>query len=622
MKKFKELILVNTQLWKGIAIVTAIFSFIICFLIIANYFQINRIDPVNTELINTLVERLSQNPSDEALRAEIRELDLLVRKAYFTNQWQIRTGGYLLLIGVIIFVIAIQLINSAKKISPDVGEKDDNNLFLQKTARKWVSIGGIGFVILALVFAFLTHTKLGESFVEAAITENTITNEAVSEVVTDESVPEIISKESEEKSIHNGKKLKEQRAERKAKKAEVKHHQKPEHKKSSIVDYPTTEMKANFPSFRGPGGNGIAYQKNIPVNWNGTTGENILWKTTIPLPGYNSPVIWGNKVFLSGATAAKKEVYCIDRNTGTLLWTANADNITGSPPNSPDVTGDTGHSAPTVTTDGIKVFAIFSNGDIIAVDMNGNRIWTKNLGVPQNHYGYSSSLYIYEDKLIIQYDHRTASKVLALSVNSGDIVWSTDRKGKISWASPVIVKTINRVEILLLTDPFVASYDPDSGKELWRFDCLYGEIGPSVAYADGIVYATNEYASLVAIKMGEQPEKLWEQYDYLSDVPSPVATNKYLFLATSYGVVVCHDAKTGELLWEKEFNNGFYSSPILVENKIYLIDKEGITHIFKADKEFVSLGEPILGEKVVSTPAFTDGRVYIRGDKNLYCIGK
>ncbi len=615
MKKIKELLTTNTQLWKGIAIVAAIFSFIICFLIIANYFQINRLDPVNTELINTLVERLSQNPNDEALRLEIRELDLLVRKAYFTNQWQIRTGGYLLLIGVILFVISYQLINSAKKISPEVGEKDENNLFLQKTARKWVSIGGVSLVSIALVFAFLTHNRLGETFVEAAINENVVTDESSA----DEAATEEISSGSQVAETVQTEPVGTEASEPE----ETAPVEKPEQVAiSSIVKYPTAEMKANFPSFRGPGGNGIAFQKNIPTSWDGASGQNILWKSSIPLHGYNSPVVWGNKVFLSGANAALRQVYCFDKNTGELIWTANVDNVPGSPASAPEVTNDTGHSAPTVTTDGKSVFAIFSTGDVIALDMKGNRVWVKNLGVPQNHYGYSSSLYIYDDKLIIQYDHRSASKIIALSTQSGDEVWSTERKGKISWASPVIVQHNNRVEILLVTDPFVASYDAKTGEELWRLDCLYGEVGPSVAYADGIVFATNEYASLVAIKMGDQPEKIWEQYDYLSDVPSPVATDKYLFLATSYGVVVCHDAKTGTLLWEKEFDNGFYSSPIMVEDKIYLIDREGITHIFKVDKEFVSLGEAALGERVVSTPAFADGRIFIRADKNLYCIGK
>ncbi len=617
MKINKPLFKINTKMWNAVAIIAAVFSFIICFLIIANYFQINRLDPVNTKIINTLVERLSQNPNVKALKEEIRELDLLARKAYFTNQWQIRTGGYLLLIGVIVLVISVQLINSAKKIEPTISEKDDNNLFLQKTARKWISIGGIGLVVIAMFLAFITHAKLGEAFTDAATAENTMNEESS----TEEASSVFATSETSEESVTESVKIVPE--EQPAEKIEVVNTEKSvEPNKSAVVNYPSAEMKANFPSFRGPGGNGIAYHKNIPVSWDGTTDENILWKTALPLPGYNSPVIWGNKLFLSGATAAKKEVYCFDRNTGNLIWTAVVDNIPGSPATAPAVTNDTGHSAPTVTTDGKRVFAIFSTGDIIALDMNGKKVWAKNLGVPQNHYGYSSSLYVYEDKLIIQYDHRAASKVMALSVNSGDIVWSTDRKGKISWASPVIVKTTNRVEILLVTDPFVASYDPNTGKENWRFNCLYGEVGPSVAYADGIVYATNEYASLVAIKIGDQPEKIWEKFDYLSDVPSPVATDKYLFLATSYGVVVCHDAKTGDLLWEKEFCGGFYSSPILVEDKIYLIDKEGIMHIFKADKEYISLGDPVLGESVVSTPAFMDGRVYIRANKNLYCIGK
>ncbi|MDA3954508.1 MAG: PQQ-binding-like beta-propeller repeat protein [Bacteroidales bacterium] len=613
MKNDKQLFKVNIQLWNGIAITSAIFSFIICFLIIANFLQINRLDPINTEVINNLVERLSQNPNDEALKIEIREIDLLARKAYFTNQWQIRTGGYLLLIGVIIFVVAMQMINSAKNIVPEIGEKDDNNLYLQKTARKWISIGGAGLVVIALFFAFLTHNKLGETFTNAVIAEKTLIEEDIQEEANIiqyqnenpfEEPPEAATEEKSETTETNSQESVNDVV------------------KYSIADYPTAEMKANYPAFRGAGGNGVAYHKNIPVNWDGTSGENILWKSPVPLHGYNSPVIWGNKLFISGANATQKQVYCYDRNTGKLLWTANVDNIAGSPATAPAVTNDTGHSAPTVTTDGKKVFAIFSTGDIIALDMNGKRVWAKNLGVPQNHYGYSSSLYVYEDKLIVQYDHRTASKVMALSVNSGEVVWSTDRKGKISWASPIIVNTGNQVEILLVTDPFVASYNANTGKELWRFDCLYGEVGPSLAYANGIIFATNEYASLVALKLGEKPEKLWEQFDYLSDVPSPVATDKYLFLATSYGVVVCHDATTGEVFWEKEFDNGFYSSPILVEDKIYLLDIQGTMHIFKADKEYVSLGEPKLEEKAYSTPAFAIGRVYIRADKNLYCIGK
>jgi glucose dehydrogenase len=212
--------------------------------------------------------------------------------------------------------------------------------------------------------------------------------------------------------------------------------------------------------------------------------------------------------------------------------------------------------------------------------------------------------------------------VLALSSATGDEVWSTPRKVKISWSSPILVNTGSRSELMLIADPSVASYDPATGKQLWSIDCMSGEVGPSLAYADGVVFALNEYASLIAIKAGDTPEKLWEDSEYLSDVPSPVATEKYLFVVTSYGTVVCCDSKNGTKYWTKDFENGFYSSPIIAEGKIYLMDKQGVMRIFNADKTFISVGEAKLGEKSVCTPAFANGRIYIRGDKNLYCIGK
>jgi outer membrane protein assembly factor BamB len=381
-------------------------------------------------------------------------------------------------------------------------------------------------------------------------------------------------------------------------------------------------MKNNFPSFRGPGGNGIAYQKNTPVNWDGISGKNIRWKTAIPLPGYNSPVVWGDNVFLSGADGSKQKVFCIDKNSGKIRWTVEVNAIQGSPSKSPKVTENTGYSASTVTTDGDKVYAIFATGDIIALDMNGKKAWARNMGVPVNHYGYASSLMMVDNKLIVQYDQGNAANLYALSSQTGKTIWTTPRKVKISWASPVIVNTGSRIEILLIAEPFVASYDPATGKEYWKIDCTSGEVGPSVAYANGIVFALNEYAKLVAIQTGDQPKILWENNDYLSDVPSPVATDKYLFVVTSYGEVACYNPKTGDKYWNHDFGTGTYSSPILTGDKVYLMDKKGTMHIFKADKTFSMIGEPNIGEQTFCTPAFAEGKIFVRTGNNLYCIGK
>lgn len=618
-KKFE----VNVDLWRWIAIISGVFAFLVCFLLIANYIQINRLDPINTEAVNTLVVRLSENPSDEALRNEIRALDLLVRKAYFTNQWQVRTGGYMILISLALMLIAIQIIKSTKPIDPEVSEKrPESDQILKKLSRKWIAIGGSGIVIIALILAFLTHERLENTFYEAAVAA--AANET--EVTEDKSVTKVSTaakvdeKEDVEKKLEEKVELKAAEVKETTPEAKVE----PPLEKTEVATANFSEFiinaRKNFPSFRGAGGLGIAYQKNTPTDWDGATNKNILWKVNVNIEGYNSPIIWGDKLFLTGANATAKEVYCYNKNTGELLWTTTVDNIPGSAA-SPDVTEDTGHAAPTAATDGKHVFAIFSNGDLVALDMNGNRVWAKNLGLPQNHYGHSSSLIVHEDKLIVQYDHGKSAKVMALATETGAEIWSTSRKVRISWASPVVVQRGSQTEVILIADPSIAGYDVNTGTELWKIDCIYGEVGPSVAYADGIVYGLNEYASLVAISGGNEPQVLWEDYDYLSDVPSPLATNDLLFVVTSYGIVVCHNAKTGEKYWEKEFDSGFYASPILVDDKIYLIDRDGVMHIFKAQNTFELIGEPALGETVVSSPAFADGQIFIRSEGQLYCIG-
>lgn len=612
----------NLSFWKGIAIVAGTFSIVICMLVLVNYVQINRIDPVNTEVINQLVDRLNENPNDQQLKEQIREMDLLVRKAYFTNQWQIKTGGYLFLFGIIVTAIALQLFYAGKQKLPQVTEEEQENIILfREKARKWIVVGGFAMVGITLVIAFLTHKELGNQFSKAALEASTNLEQAgedkpiIEQKASLEAAPELV--QTEEPAVAEEVVSKQDSPEEKGEgeTTEVK-------LTTYKGTYPSKEMMSNFPGFRGAGGNGIAYQKNIPNEWDGVSGKNVLWKQPVPIHAFNSPVIWGDKLFLSGASKSSREIYCFNRNNGKLLWTAKADQITGSPAQSPDVTPDTGHAASTVTTDGKSVFAIFANGDLLSVDMTGKRVWAKNLGVPDNHYGHSSSLLVFEDKLIVQYDQKKGSKVMALSTSNGNELWSTSRKVKVSWASPVIVQNEGQVEILLAADPCVASYDIFTGKELWKLDCITGEVGPSVAYSNGIVFALNEYASLVAIKPGAKPEVLWEAYDYLSDVPSPLAYKDLLFVVTSYGAVVCYDAKSGTINWEKEFDSGFYASPILAEGKVYLLDRNGVMHIFKAEKEYVEIASSPLGEKTDASPAFADGRVYIRGEKNLYCIGK
>ena len=617
----------HQQLWKGIAWIAGGFSLLISILLIANYIQMNRYDPVSSQTIEKLVERLNQNPGDEQLREEIRTLDLLARKAFFTTQWQIRMGGYLLLIGTILLIIALQMLTSGVKNFPVLSQQSDQNLLnTQRLARRWVAVFSTILVLSALTFAFLSHRQLENKFKIreiATVNETTENNAAEKEISGDvqNSVENEKPDDNEAKIVsENGDKLTGKQAgivEEKT--GKIPENQTNSKEKESPLP-PVVDKGDVFTAFRGPGSNGITVQKNVPVDWDGKTGKNIRWKTKIPLPGFNSPIIWGNKVFLSGGNNTKREVYCFDANSGEIVWTGKVENVPGSPATAPSVPDYTGYAAPTMTTDGENVFAIFANGDIAAFSMEGKPVWSKNLGVPDNHYGYASSLQMFENTVIVQYDQRKSAKVLALSARTGETVWETSRDVKISWASPVIVDIGDHHELILAADPFVISYNPAIGKEIWRLKCLSGEVGPSVAYADGMVFALNEYASLVAIKIEDKPEKVWDDTEYLSDVPSPVATADYLFVATSYGMVACYDTKTGTKYWEQEFDNSIYSSPLISEEKVYLVDKTGITHIFKADKEFALISQPALGEKTTCTPAFANGRIYLRGENNLYCV--
>jgi outer membrane protein assembly factor BamB len=253
--------------------------------------------------------------------------------------------------------------------------------------------------------------------------------------------------------------------------------------------------------------------------------------------------------------------------------------------------------------------------------MNGKRLWAKNLGLPDNHYGHSSSLIIFKDKLLVQYDTNKSGKLLAFETQTGVTVWETLRNTKISWSSPILVNTGNRMELILTTNPNVNSYNPETGKELWHMECLSGEVGPSAGYADGMVFAANEYAKLVAVKTGDAPQIVWEADEFLPEVSSPLAVNGLLYIATSYGVFACYDAKTGEKLWSQEYGDSFYASPIYADGKVYITDMSGKTHIVKATREYELVGTPELGEKSVCSPVFMDGRVYLRGMDHLYCIG-
>ncbi len=603
------------KLARQVAIIAGGFALLLAVLLIANFIQTKLNNPIENKTIPALVKRLNENPSDESLKAEIRAFDLMARKAYFTSQWQLRTGAYLMFLGLIISILAVRYILAAKSKLNEIDPANEAKGLDKLVAQKWVIYAGSGLVVVAVVSGFLASNSLNEYNVDenglaskeqpAAQSSNTPNTEQAP-------VPtEQVTQEAPVSATESATTTTAQPAATEA----------PTEAKPTAL--PTTaQLKANYPFFRGPFGDGVAFQKNTPTDWNGSAGKNIVWKVKVPKSGFSSPIIWGDKLFVTGADAQARMVYCYDKNSGKLLWEAAADNIQGSPSGMPKVTADTGLAAPTMATDGNAVFAIFATGDVLALDMSGKRLWARNIGVPDNHYGHGSSLIVYKDKLLIQIDTNRAGKLLALDTQTGNTAWETLRNSKISWSSPILVNTGSRTELILTTNPNVNGYDPQTGKELWNIACLSGEVGPSAGYADGMVFAANEYAKLVGIKFnGGTPEIAWEADEFLPEVSSPLAVNGMLYVATSYGVLACYDAKSGEKLWSQEYGGSFYASPVYADGKVYITDMTGKTYIVKATRDYQLVGTPEIGEKAVCSPIFQDGKVYLRGMSNLYCIG-
>jgi outer membrane protein assembly factor BamB len=351
------------------------------------------------------------------------------------------------------------------------------------------------------------------------------------------------------------------------------------------------------------------------------------------LPGNSSPVVWGDRIFLTGADEQTREVFCFDARSGELLWRQAVPGTPESTATVPKVMEATGYAAPTPATDGRRVYAIFANGDLGAFDFEGRLRWSRSLGIPKNAYGHASSLAMFQDLLIVQFDQgireEKRSRLLALRGATGETVWETVREVPNSWATPIVIQVDGQPQIITSADPWVLANSPADGSEIWRADCLRGDVGPSPVFAGGMVFTANEFPGLAAIRAdgtGDVTEThvAWEADLGAPDTASPLATEKFVFLLASYGILTCYDAREGgDPLWEQEFDASFVSSPTLIGNLMFLFGEDGKVYIVEptADECRV-VAENDLGEECVTSPAVVDGRIFIRGKEHLIGIGQ
>lgn len=596
-------------IFRNIAILSAIFIVTLSIMLVTNYFQIKDVTPLQTEVVESLKQLNDSGVDVPGLQDQIRQLDLLARKAYFVRMDHLEAGLYILLGMFLVFILSLRYYFKDLKEIPAMEIDPVDDWLIKTNARRYVLGGASALAVVAVVFALLSMPGLKKTEGQEAETESELTAEAT-ESASSSSDESSASVETNE--VTEGETL--------AAAPEAETPAAPNEKEEAAPA--TVQAPANnvsYQGFRGNNSNGYSTAKNVPTKWNLADGSNILWKQPVPKSGHNSPVIVGNNVFFSGADDQARELYCYDLNTGEKRWTVSASGIPGSPKTMPKTSHGTGLAASTVVADGGHVCAIFATGDMICADTNGKLLWSKNVGVPDNHYGYASSLLLFRDMVIVQYDNQANPRVFALDLATGAEKWSKSRPEKITWSSPIIATVNNQPQLVLMGNPAITAYNPTNGEQLWRVECLTGEVGSSPCSANGVVFGASEYSKLIAIN-GADGSVLWESTDYLPEVSSPVATKDNLYLATSYGVVAAFDAKTGELRKEHDLGVEFYSSPVIVGGKMYLFSNSGKMHIFSADNEFQLLDSFETGETTMSTPAFTDGKIVVRTESSIYCV--
>ncbi len=598
----------NRNVYRNVALVTTVFALALLFMMGVSWVQMRRTTPLQTEVMETLKQLNESNTENAELAEQIRQLDLLSRKAYFTQESQLKNGAWILCLMAAVIGLSLRMYYKDTKNLPEKELHPIDEWMTKSKARKYIGWGVGGLAAAGLLLAIFSSPAvrgwmngLGNKPLLAMTDSTNAVAPTVEESVNDtDSAQTAVAATDTLKTDSTLLAKTEEAAE-----------------ESKADSFPTPKLTSN--AFRGNNSSGHSSARGIPTTWNLKSGKNVLWQKPIPKHGYNSPVINGRNIFLTGADAKARELYCFDLWTGELRWTVKADGISGSPSAMPNVTADTGLAASTVATNGKQVCAIFATGDVICADMDGKRLWAKNLGVPDNHYGFASSLLMYGNELIIQYDNNSNAKLIALSVANGNQLWSKSRKDKIAWSSPILTKAGGQQAIVVMGNPAITAYNASNGNELWRVECMSGEVGSSPCVSNGVVYGASEYATCIAIN-AETGEKIWEAGDCLPECSSPVATKDLLYVATSYGAVCAYNTENGEVVKQHELTTPFYSSPVIADGKVYLFSNSGKCYIFSTGKDFNLINSFETGEKTFATPAFTDGMMVVRTDNSLYVV--
>ncbi|HMG36834.1 MAG TPA: PQQ-binding-like beta-propeller repeat protein [Blastocatellia bacterium] len=416
----------------------------------------------------------------------------------------------------------------------------------------------------------------------------------------------------------------------------------------------------NWAQWRGPEGNGVSIETNLPLEWGAS--RNIKWKTPIPGRGHSSPIVWGNRVFLTtdlegdavpGAKAIEHKIegqvfkhpdsvgadrkhtlkaLCVDRDSGKVLWERTS--YEGTVYDDRHRKGS--YASPTPAADGTYVFAYFGSEGLYCYDFSGNLVWKSTPGqIGTYGMGPGTSPVLFENTVILQCDSEDGAKsfVVALDKKTGKEVWKTPRKVQASWSTPLIVRSAQRAELITSGNELIVSYDPKTGRELWHAKGHESNAIPTPVAGQGMVfvYAGFPVKRTFAIALGGSGDLTgsksiaWQYDKGTAYVPSSIAYGDYLYLMTDRGIITCLEAKTGKVVYEGgrvPVPATFTASPVAFDGKIILTSEDGDSFVIRAGPKHEVIATNSIGEPVFASPAISDGMIFIRGEKDLFCISE
>ena len=390
----------------------------------------------------------------------------------------------------------------------------------------------------------------------------------------------------------------------------------------------TGEGAKYWARWRGPSGQGIVSGSGYPDSWSGT--ENVKWKVPVPGSGNSSPIVWGDRIYVTTAYdgGRRLSVIAVNRADGTKLWETFAPD--GRTPHGAHYKN--GYASATPATDGQRVYASFGSRGLLALDMAGKQVWFRDLGQMDAYHGTAGSPLLYKDRLILYQDQSRNSFIAAFDTRTGKTLWTTPREADAGWGTPIAVHVVDHDEIIVNGQLKVQAYNPDTGAELWSCSGTTYEVIPTPVVGYGMVFCSSGRAGpTLAIRPGGRGDVTRSHLAWTSPrgspfVPSPILYGEHLYMVNDMqSIVTSFEATSGKVMWQNRLGvsrrEGFSASPVAVDGKVFFTNDEGETFVLKAGPTFELLRTNRIGEGTLATPALVDGKWYIRTERSLFAIG-